>query len=81
MNDVAPDILEKVTKQYDDAMKADKSAAELLNKVKNGAATYADASKYAEIAGDKLSKALTDNISSDILPDGKMYYNIAQRVL
>ncbi len=81
MNDVAPELLDKVKKQFEDAMKSDKSAADLLKKVEAGTATYADASKYSEIAGKKLSKALTDNITSDILPDGKMYYNIAQRIL
>ena len=40
-----------------------------------------DANQYAIEIGEILSKALGASLTNETLPDGKMYYNIAQRVL
>lgn len=42
--------------------------------------TYADANAYAQRIGEKMSNALKRNITKATLPNGKMHYNIADRV-
>lgn len=48
---------------------------------KAGMANYEEANKVAREIGNILARAYENNLSSAILPDGKMYYNIAQRVI
>ena len=40
-----------------------------------------DVSLYSEILGEHLSDALIKNITDDKLPEGKIYYNIAERII
>lgn len=42
---------------------------------------YLDAENYAVQMGEALAEVLAEHLSSAVLPDGKMYYNIADRVL
>lgn len=80
MNDVSIELLEKIKElfnlNYDQSKKVE-SALKLLEK---GRATYADAQDYAIEVGEMLADAL-GIITTDKLPNGKMYYNIAQKIL
>lgn len=71
MDDIAPALLEKILKEFQEEL-GDQSVTDM---------TYAGAADYAERVGDALAKAFRRNISSDVLPDGKMYWNIADRVI
>ena len=53
----------------------------LLLLLTNGKANFIDAHEFAVSLGRLISEALQQNISSAVLPDGKMYYNIAERIL
>ena len=78
--DVAPGIIEKVNRDFES--KIDSSAIHALEeKAANGAATYEDAYKYAEKIGEARSKALQTHVTTDTLPEGKIYYNIADRLM
>lgn len=55
--------------------------AALTDKLQNGQAAYADAYEYALEVGTALSDTFSEELSSDVLPDGKMYFNIANRVV
>lgn len=79
--DIAPELLEKIRKEFIENIEKDKMAKELLDKIEAGKGTYEDAGNYAEQIGAALSKAFQNNLSSDILPEGKLYWNIADRVL
>lgn len=80
MNDISIELLEKIKElfnlNYDQSKKVE-SALKLLEK---GDATYADAQDYAIEVGEILANAL-GIITTDKLPNGKMYYNIAQKIL
>ena len=58
-----------------------KNIQQLYRKIRKGGATFRDAQRFAEEAGKELSAAYDKAISSAVLPDGKMYYNIANRVI
>src|SRR5690625_7391606 len=49
--------------------------------IENGTATYEQAYEYAQEVGQTLSSALQARINSEVLPDGHMYFNIADRIL
>lgn len=54
---------------------------ELQRLLEEGKATYDDADRYALEVGQALARAFSEHITGETLPDGKMYYNIASRVL
>lgn len=81
MNDILPELLNAVEEAYQVNIEKDAVVKRLLNKLKSGAADYEKASDYAEHLGDALAKAFQAQIASDKLPDGKMYYNIAERLV
>lgn len=80
-NDIVPSLLEAIQSQFDEEVKANQTIKAILKKQKQGAADYTDSLSFAKELGIALKNAIKNNISEDILPDGKMYYNIAQRIL
>ena len=80
MDDVAPALLQLVQDSYQEGISQSEILAAVIEKIQNGSATYEDANKYADELGDILAKSY-GNITEEMLPDGKMYYNIAQRIV
>lgn len=80
-NDVVPELLEKIKSEF--FKKAEKNAEleRLLLLVKNKKANYIDAHDFATKIGEILSEVLQDNIDMSVLPEGRMYFNIADRIL
>lgn len=81
MEDIAPALLELLRKRFSELVAVNPKIRALYKRIQEGNATYADAEEYAWLVGNALSKAFGENISSAVLPDGRMYYNIADRVL
>lgn len=79
--DIAPELYEACEKDFDRLVKGSKKIQKYLTKVKDGKATYEDMYYYSTQIGECLKQAFKDNISEDMLPDGRMYYNIAERVV
>ena len=80
MIDITPELLERIKGQFNREYDKSSSIKGVLSKIEKGNATYEDANEYAREIGEILSGALTDNLSSSVLPDGKMYYNIANEI-
>lgn len=81
MEDVTPELLEALLEEYGKEIETSEIIRFILEKIKEGSATYTDANAFAIEIGSILSKAYGSKISSDVLPNGKMYYNIADRLL
>lgn len=79
--DIAPKLIENVNKDFEANIAKDKRTAALNKKLAAGMAKYEDAYDYAESVGKARVKAFDAQVTSEILPDGKMYYNIASRLL
>ena len=79
--DIAPDLLEAIRRDFVRNLGGSKRAAELLEAIQSGRAGYAEAGEYAEEVGRALSEAFQSNLSGDTLPDGRMYWNLADRVI
>ncbi len=80
-NDIVPGILEKIKNEY--GIKVSESDA--LKNIRELAAkkeiTYKDAQTASQEIGKILSEAYGDELTAEILPNGRMYYNIANRIV
>ena len=80
-HDVLPSILQEVQEKFERDFGKSEIVRNAFAALKGKKATYKTANEFAIEIGDILSKALGTSLSADKLPDGKMYYNIAQRLL
>lgn len=81
MEDIAPQLLEQLQKTFAGTVAANPKLRALEKLIREGRASYVDAEEYAYLVGQALSQTFGMHLSSAVLPDGRMYYNIAQRVL
>ena len=76
VDDIVPKLLEDLKKEFLNKYKANKKIPKLLE-TKN----HANAYLYAQEVGDILAEVFDSKLSASILPDGKMYFNIGERIL
>lgn len=81
MSDIVPALLEAIEQDFTIRIEQDAVLSGLAKIIGSGQATFGDASDYSRQLGELLSKVLRDHITVDVLPDGRMYYNIAERIL
>ncbi len=75
MIDIAPELLEKIQNLFAEDVKSIREA------MKSGQMSYEEAYACAFEVGSDLSRIFGENINAEILPDGRMYYNIANKVV
>lgn len=80
-NDIAPALLEKLQKAFAEKFNQNKKIQELYQIIQEGRAAYAEVNELSIEAGNILAEVFQENLSSSILPDGRMYYNIAKRTV
>lgn len=81
MEDIAPGLVEAITEEFRRLYDGSPKIKSLLEKVKAGTATYAEAQEYSLEVSRLIGTAYEKHISSAALPDGRMYYNIASRLI
>ena len=81
MIDIAPELLEKLRKSFSEKFNNNKKISKILSTIREGNPTYSEVNELSIVVGDILAEVFQENLSSDILPDGKMYYNIAKRTV
>ena len=79
--DVLPKLLQEVKKEFELSYRESEIIRNAFATLEAKKATYKTANEFAIEIGEILSKALEAYINADKLPNGKMYYNIAQRLL
>lgn len=79
--DITPELIARVDEYYRARCIANASLPRLAKKLEEGKATYDDAYKYAEAIGQARADAFAHEVNSEVLPDGKMYYNIAEQLM
>ena len=80
MEDITPGLLEEIRADFTQRISLDAKIRAVYQKILGGGATYADAEDYAYQVGKALSQAFGKILTSEILPDSKLYFNIADRV-
>ena len=81
MNDVAPAIYEGIMRDFTRYTKENRIMRKVAYKADKGTATWDDAYNYGVEIADCLQRAFKKNITEEALPDGHMYYNIAERTV
>lgn len=71
MKDIAPELLEKIKKDFEKKLKKSETIKAFREKVKKKTATYKDANDFAIETGELLADAFQSNLSKEILPKGK----------
>lgn len=79
--DIVPELLDRIQKDFNTELNKSKKIIRISLLIDNGAATYADANEYAVEVGEILARVFKRHLKADALADGKMYYNIAKRIL
>lgn len=79
--DMVPEMLNSIEQEMEKKIRNDKEIQELNKKLREAGANYEDANRYAIRLGELLSKTFGQKINVEMLPDGKMYFNIADRVV
>ncbi len=81
MKDIAPELLEEIKEEFQKRFDKNEEIKRLYEKVRKKNASYKDAHKFAEETGEILAEAFGTAIFPERLPDGRMYYNIANRII
>lgn len=76
--DIGETLLELITETFENNLKTSRRIAALQ---KRFGTNYYNVDQYAKEVGILLSKAIHLHVDGDILPDGRMYYNIANTIL
>lgn len=79
--DIVPELLEKIKDDFFEVLKKDKEIQRLTKLLESGNVTHKQAHEYSVRIGKLLSEQLIKHLTVDNLPDGRAYYNIAERIL
>ena len=77
---MVPGLLDDMQKDFQSQYDSSEKIQSLNEKLNNGTATYKEANEYASEVGSITRNTYETHLTSDTLPDGKCYYNIAERV-
>ncbi|WP_418267996.1 hypothetical protein [Enterococcus hirae] len=80
-NDIVPALLKEIQKEFDERTYNSGKLKKALKLLQDKKATYLDANSFAIEVGEILADVLQSKITAEVLPDGKMYFNIADRIL
>lgn len=81
MKDVAPELLEKLNKIFGQKVAIDPQIRSYKKKLEAGKLTERDCALYIRKVVSIASASVTDVMKPKNLPDGKLYWNIAEAVI
>lgn len=80
-DDIVPELLATIESQFNEQTYNSEKLKRAVKLLESKKATYLDVNDFAIEIGEILSNVFGTNITAEILPDGKMYFNIAERIL
>ena len=80
-HDIAPELLDQIREAFSRNLEENDEIQRLYQAILEGTATYAEAEQYGIAVGEALAQAFQEYLSSADLPNGKLYYNLADRVV
>lgn len=81
MKDVAPELLEKLNKTFGQKVAIEPQIRSYKKKLEAGKLTERDCALYIRKVVSIASASVTDVMKPKNLPDGKLYWNIAEAVI
>ena len=79
--DIVPSLLESIQRSFFEKLERNKQIKRVKKLIIDGDATYEEAQIYAVELGKILSESNNEHITVDVLPEGRMYFNISDRIL
>lgn len=81
MEDIAPELYKKIQADFITAVRNDGTIKVLVNKGNKTPLSNKELTTISTRLGDHASKALQKTLTVENLPDGRLYYNIAERTV
>lgn len=79
--DIVPGLLAAIEEDFKKSFQSDGALKTLYAKIERGKATQADGEKFAHELGRLTAEVFHRNVKPEDLPNGRMYYNIANRII
>lgn len=79
--DIVPGLLANIEDDFKKSFQSDDTLKTLYGKVQDGTATQVDGEKFSHELGRLTAEVFHRNVTPEILPDGTLYYNIANRII
>lgn len=79
--DIVPELWEKIESTFDSRVKMDPAIKAFWAKVDKGTAEGRDTFRYVSRLGEHASYTLRMYITASNMPDGKIYWNVAERTV
>ena len=80
-NDVVPSLYEKVFNSFQKNLENSNEIQAFYKRIGENKANMQDVQKYAKKLGYFGSKAILEHLTKDNLPNGTLYWNIAERII
>lgn len=81
MKDIAPELLERLKNSFRDKFNNNEDIKRLNKLLATGNATHQESHDFALIVGEILAEVYQENIAKEMLPEGRMWYNIAEKII
>lgn len=81
MPKTAEEVLREIIDDFNERYDSDEQIKSITRLLDSGIGSYREAHAYSKTVGELLADVFRDNISSQTLPDGRMYYNFAETVV
>ena len=81
MTDIAPELYQKMDSSFRTRVSLDPHLQAFQKKLDQGDATQEDAADYASRVAKTAAETIKAGLTEDDLPDGTLYWNIAERVI
>ena len=79
--DIVPQLLEIIETEFDQKTYSSQVLKKAVQTLADKKATYKDVNDFAIELGELLAATFKEHLTADVLPDGKMYFNIAERII
>lgn len=81
VDDIGKELFEKIQKVFETKCRNHVHIQNLLKKFERGKADLIDVESYSRSIGAQLAESIIEIITPDALPNERLYYNIAQKIL
>lgn len=81
MKDIGLELQKSIETAFNERLAIDVVIKAIKLKVTNGKATQRDVTMLCKRLGDVASKVLIDNVKPEMMPNDKMYWNIAEKAI
>lgn len=81
VKDVVPELQDQIGTRFRSSILRDSTLQRVGKRIETGRADLSDAHAFAERLGFNLSDALVGTLTQENLPNGTLYYNIAERTV